>query len=59
MDYRSTYQVNCNGAAQILCYFCGTDELDLDFNTKSMQLFLKKRNVIDARYKMSEDAELS
>ena len=59
MDYRSTYQVNRNGAAQILCYFCGTDELDLDFNTKSMQLFLKKRNVIDARYKMSEDAELS
>ena len=29
MEKRSVYLVNCNGTAQIRCYFCGTDEFDL------------------------------
>ena len=50
MECRSVYLVNCNGAAHIRCYFCGTDEFDLGCNSKSLQLFLNKiGNVMDAR----------
>ena len=34
MECRSAYLVNCNSAAQIRCYFCGTDEFDLGCNNK-------------------------
>ena len=36
MECRSACLVNCNGAAQILCYFYGTDEFDLGCNNKSL-----------------------
>ena len=36
MECRSLYFVNCNGAAQIRCYFCGTDEFDSGCNNKSL-----------------------
>ena len=36
MECRSAYLVNCNGPAQIQCYFCGTDESDLGCNNKSL-----------------------
>ena len=50
MECRSAYLVKCNGAAQIRCYFCGTDEFDLGCNNKSLQLFLSKKGmVMDAR----------
>ena len=35
MECRSAYLINCNGAAQIPCYFCGTDQFDLGSNSKS------------------------
>ena len=35
MECRSAYLINCNGAAQILCYFCGTNQFDLGSNSKS------------------------
>ena len=59
MQLKSTYQVNCNGAAQMWCYFCGTDEFDLDLNINPCNYPWNKRNEIDARYKMSKDAELN
>ena len=34
MECRSVYLVNCNGAAQIRCYFCGADVFDLGCNDK-------------------------
>ena len=36
MECRSAHLVNCNGAAQIRCYFCETDEFDLDCNNKCL-----------------------
>ena len=36
MECRSAYLVNCNGAAQNRCYFCGLDENDLGCNNKSL-----------------------
>ena len=36
MEKRSVYLVSCNGAAQIRCYFGGTDEFDLCCNNKSL-----------------------
>ena len=36
MECRSVYLVDCNGVAQIPCYFCGTDELDLGCDNKSL-----------------------
>ena len=36
MECRSAYLVNCNGAAQIRCYLCGTDEFDLGCNNNSL-----------------------
>ena len=36
MECSSLFLVNCNGATQIRCYFCGTDEFDLGCNNKSL-----------------------
>ena len=36
MECRSVYLVNFDGAAQVRCYFCGTDEFELDCNNKSL-----------------------
>ena len=36
MECRSASLVNCNGAAQVRCYFCGTNEFDLGCNNKSL-----------------------